>query len=42
MQLHDTTKTTNKIINIAEVEVYDENDTLISAGKTVTGSSVAR
>ena len=30
----------NKIINIAEVEVYDESDTLISAGKTVTGTSV--
>jgi len=30
----------NKIINISEVEVYDENDTLISGGQTVTGSSV--
>jgi len=36
----DDTDNANKIINIAEVEVYDENDTLISAGKTVTGSSV--
>ena len=30
----------NKIINLAEVEVYDDTDALVSSNKVVTGSSV--
>ncbi|QIG59490.1 hypothetical protein [Dishui Lake phycodnavirus 2] len=38
----DTTSTINSnlVVNLAEVEVYDSNDVLVSNNKTITGSSV--